>query len=272
MINIKNHLFSIIILISLNSCGQEKYEFESKINPEKTYMLSMNTSSTNKVKYLTDKPELKDKTAESNNSTKMTRITTTERLMDNGNFPATLEYGKITSTVNGNETLNPMSGTVVKGIYSDNKLKVEEVISDDLDKKTKDGIKNALENVKPDIDFPEEPLKIGDSFEHQMPMTIPIKGTNPVKVDILKIFTLKSVKENIATFDLKEKIQLSTQIEQKNVVAKGDGNGIVKFDINENQIIENNATFTIELNVKINEDITVNSIVISNSEVETEIN
>jgi hypothetical protein len=269
--NIKNLFLVIIILTSLNSCGQQKFEFESKINPEKTYSLSMHMSSTNKVKYLTDKPELKDKSSESNNSTKMTRITTTKGITDNGNFPATLEYGKIITAVNGNETTNPISGTIVKGSYSDNKLKVEEVISADLDKKTKDGIKNALENVKPDIDFPKEPLKIGDSFEHKMPMTIPIEGANPVKVDIIKIFTLKSVKENIATFDLKEKIQLSTQIEQTNVVAKGDGNGIVEFDINENQIIKNSASFTIELNVKINEDITVNSIVNSNSEIETKI-
>ena len=269
--NIKKYALSIIILTSLNSCGQQKLEFESKINPDKTYSLSMNMSSTNKVQYLTENPDLKDKTTESNNSTKMTRITTTKGITDSGNFPATIEYGKIITTVNGNKTSNPISGTIVKGTYSDNKLNVKEVLSNDLDKKTKDGIKYALENVKPDIDFPKKPLKVGDSFEHKMPMNIPIEGANPVKIDIIKTFTLKSVKENTAIFDLKETIQLSTQIEQTNVVANGDGNGIVEFDINENQIIKNNASFTIELNVKINDDITVNSIINSNSEIETKI-
>ncbi|HCV79634.1 MAG: hypothetical protein CMP12_18870 [Zunongwangia sp.] len=269
--NIKNLILSITILTSLYSCGQEKFEFESKIKPEKTYSLSMNMSSTNKVQYLTENPDLKDKTTESNNSTKMTRITTTKGITANGNFPATIEYGKIITTVNGNKTTNPISGTIIKGTYSENKLNVKEVLSDDLDKKTKDGIKYALENVKPDIDFPKKPLKIGDSFEHKMPMSIPIEGANPVKIDIIKTFTLKSVKENIAIFNLKETIQLSTQIEQTNVVANGDGNGIVEFDINESQIIKNNASFTIELNVKINDDITVNSIVNSNSEIETKI-
>ena len=266
--NIKNLVLSIIILTSLNSCGQGKFEFESKINPEKTYSLSMNMSSTNKVKYLTENPELKDKTAESKSSTKMTRITKTEELIDNNRLPATLEYGKIIKISNGNKTIHPISGTLVKGFYSDNKITISEIISDSLDTKTKDGIKYGLENVKPDIDFPKKPLKIGDSFEHKMPMTIPIEGSNPVKVNIIKIFTLKNVDNNIATFDLKEKIELSTEIEQTNVVAKGDGNGIVKFDINENQIIKNNATFTIELNVKINEEITINSIINSNSEIE----
>ena len=267
----KNYVLIITILTCLSSCGQETFEFESKVNPKKTYSLSMDMSSSNKVKYLTENPELKDKIAESNSSTKMTRITTTKGLSNNGNFPATIEYGKIISTSNGNETTNPVSGTIVKGIYADNKFKVEEVISDKLNKKTKDGIKYALENVKPDIDFPNEPLRIGDSFEHKMPMTIPVDGANPVKLDIVKIFTLKSVKENIAIFDLKEDIKLNMEIEQTNVVAKGNGNGVVKFDIIENQIITNNVSFTIELSVKVNEDLTVNSIVNSNSEIVTTI-
>ena len=110
--NIKNLILSITILTSLYSCGQEKFEFESKIKPEKTYSLSMNMSSTNKVQYLTENPDLKDKTTESNNSTKMTRITTTKGITANGNFPATIEYGKIITTVNGNKTTNPISGTI----------------------------------------------------------------------------------------------------------------------------------------------------------------
>ncbi|TVZ26586.1 hypothetical protein JM83_1562 [Gillisia sp. Hel_I_86] len=269
--NIKNYVLSIIILTSFISCGQETFEFKSEINPEKTYSLTMNMSSTNRVNYLTENSELKGKTAESNNSTKMTRITTTKEIMNNDSFPAIIEYGQIITTINGSKTTNPISGTIVKGTYFDNKLNVKEVLSNDLDEKTKNGIKYALENVKPDIDFPKKPLKIGDSFEHNMPMTIPIEGANPVKIEIIKTFTLKSVKENIAIFILKETIQLSTQIEQTNVTANGDGNGIVEFDINENQIIKNNASFTIEVNVKINDDITVNSIVNSNSEVETKI-
>jgi len=268
---IKNYLFSIVILTSFCCCGQEKFEFESKINPQKTYSLTMNMSSTNKVKYLTDNQELKVKTTESNNSTKMTRITTTRGIIDNGNFPATIEYGKIITTINGNESTNPISGTIVNGTYSDNKFKVEEVISDDSNSKTKDGIRYALENVKPDIDFPKKPLKIGDSFEHKMPMTIPVEGANPVKLDIIKIFTLKSVEGNIAIFDLKENIKLDLNIEQKNAIVKGQGNGVVEFDISENQIVKNNASFKIELDVKVNNDLTINSIVEMNSEIKTEI-
>lgn len=266
---IKHILCFALILTTLTSCGQEKYKFVSKINPEKTYTLSMNVSSLNKVKYLSDNPDLKDKTVESNDSTKMTRITTTERISDNGNFPATIKYGNIISISNGIEKTNPISGTIVKGTYSDNKFKAQEVISDNLNEKTKDAIKYALENVKPDIDFPKEPLKIGDSFEHKIPMTIPVESANPVKVEIVKIFTLKTVENNIAIFDLKEDIKLDLNIEQKNAIVKGQGNGVVEFDILENQIVKNNASFKIELDVKVNDDLTLNSIVEMNSEIKT---
>lgn len=267
----KNYFFIILLLISLTCYGQKTFEFESKINPEKIYTLSMNMSSTNKVRYLTERADLKDKISEGNSSTVMTRITTTKKLDENGQFPATIVYGKIIKITNGIKTENPITGTIVNGFYKENRLNVQEVISDQLNEKTKKSIKYALENVKPDIDFPKSPLKIGDSFEHKMPMTIPIDGANPVKINIIKIFTLKSVKDNIATFDLKEKIELSTEIEQVNVIASGKGNGTVEFNISENHIVKNNATFTIELNVKISNELTVNTVVGSISEIITTI-
>ncbi len=268
----KNYFFIIILLISLTSCGQETFEFESKINPEKIYTLSMNMSSTNNVKYLTERTDLKDKTSEGKSSTVMTRITTTKKLEENGQFPAIIEYGKIIKIANGNRTENPITGTIVKGFYKENSLIVQEVISEQLNEKTKNSIKYALENVKPDIEFPKEHLKIGDSFEHKMPMSIPIDGANPVKIDIIKNFTLKSVKNNIASFNMKEIIQLSTEIEQANVIiSNGTGNGIVEFDVLENHLIKNKAFFTIELNVKINNELTVNTIVEMNSEISTTI-
>jgi len=268
----KTYIYIIIILTSLTSCGKKSFEFESKMNPERTYSLSMNMSSTNHVKYLSENEELKDKTSESKNSTQMTRITTTKGVDKRGQFNATIEYGKIVSIINGNKTENPISGTIVNGVYVDkNKFRVDSVISDQLNEKTKQAIKYALENVKPTIDFPIEPIKIGDSFEHKMPMTIPVNGVNPVKIEIFKIYTLKSVNNNIAIFDLQQSIHLNKEVNQTNVIAKGDGNGIVEFDILENQIINDKSNFTIKLNVIVNEELSVNTVVGSTSEITTTI-
>lgn len=267
----KNYNLVLILLISLSSCGQETFEFESKVNPEKTYTLSMNMSSTNQVKYSTERTDLKDKISEGNSSTAMTRITTTKKLDGEGQFPATITYGEIITTKNGNKTENPNTGTIVNGFYKENRLNVQEVISEQLNDQTKKSIKNALENVKPDIEFPKNPLQIGDSFEHKMPMTIPVEGANPVKINIIKKFTFKNINENIASFDLNQIIQLNTEVEQVNVVASGKGNGTVEFDVSENHIIKNNASFTIELNVKISEELTINSTIGSVSEITTTI-
>ena len=59
---------------------------------------------------------------------------------------------------------------------------------------------------------------------------------------------------------------------QTNVEGKGDGSGIVEFDIKENQIIKDSAKFTYELNVKVNDSLTVNTIMSSSSEKIMEIN
>ena len=194
--------FAVLLMTSIECFAQKTFEFKSKINPEKTYRLSMDMFSSNKTTYHTEIPSLKGKSSEGNSSTIMTRTTTTKSVTENGHIPATVHYGNIITTTNANVSTNPISGTVANGYFTGSKFNVNEVISDKLDEKTKQGIKQALENVKPDIEFPARPLKIGDTFEHKMPMTVPVNGANPVKIDIIKVYILKSVDKNIAVFDM----------------------------------------------------------------------
>ncbi|MCJ8167519.1 hypothetical protein MKJ04_21940 [Pontibacter sp. E15-1] len=271
MKNLISCIIAVLFLTSIECSSQNTFKFESKINPGKTYKLEMDMFSSNKTVYQSEIPSLKGKSSEGSSSTRMTRTTATKSLTENGHIPATVTYGYILTTANANVSTNPISGTVVHGYYAGYKFHVNEVISDKLDEKTKQGIKHALENVKPDIQFPATPLRIGESFEHKMPMIIPISGVNPVKVDIIKTYTLKSVDKNIAVFDLKEKFQLSSETDQTSVAAKGDGSGIVEFDISENQIIKNNAVFAIEVKVKVSDDVSLTSIIKSDSQIKATI-
>ncbi|WP_157972924.1 hypothetical protein [Aureibaculum luteum] len=265
---IKRFSFVILILTSFASFGQKSFSFESKINSEKTYNQTMIMTSVDTMKYFNEGTLLEDKTTERRSSTEVSRTLTTKKVNEKDEIPATIELGKIISIVNGNKTENVLSGTLVKGIYKfRNKFKVDEVISDKINDKIKESIKYALENVKPDIDFPKEPLKIGDSFEHKMPMTFQVNdGASLVVFENIKIYTLRSVIMDIAIFDLKEKFQISTEIEQVNFDGEGKGSGIVEFNIEENQIIKDNSSFILEFNMKVNNSVTMYSKLNTNSE------
>jgi len=269
----KNKIFQILILImSIYGFGQTTYTFDAQIKPEKKYSQTMVINSSMQIGYTTDSIPLKDKKLGNESITSVSKVMTTKKKDKNNNFEAIIEFGEVSSTSNLKKALNPVSNTVVKGNYiGKNIFKIQSVNNDNIDDKTKEVIKYSLENVKPEIEFPIKPMKIGDSFEHDMPMKIPIDKNNSVDLIIKKTYTLKEVINNIAIFDLKELIFLDTNFKKENVLAYGNGTGIVEFNITENQIVKNNSAFTIHLDLTENLRVIRNIVSKSNSEIITTI-
>jgi hypothetical protein len=271
--NMKNKIFLIgILIISTYGFGQTTYSFDAKIKPEKKYSQKMVVNSSMQIGYTTDSIPLKNKKLGNESVTSVSKVLTTKKKDKNNYFEAIVEFGEISSTSNLKKALNPISNTIVKGNYiGKNLFKVQSVINEKIDDKTKELVKYSLENVKPEIEFPIKPLKIGDSFEHDMPMKIPVDQNNTVNLIIKKTYTLKEVNNNIAVFDLSELIFLDTNFKAENVLAYGNGTGIVEFNIAENQIVKNNSEFTIHMDLTEKLNVIRNIVSKSNSEIITTI-
>lgn len=269
----KRKIFLIVILImSIYSFGQTTFNFKGIIKPEKKYSQTMVVNSSMQVSYTTDSIPLKNKKLGNESITSVSKVLTTKKKNKNNHFEAIIEFGEVSSTSNLKKVLNAISNTIVKGNYIENNIfKVQSVTNEKMDDKTKELIKYSLENVKPEIEFPNNSLKIGDSFEHNMPMKIPIDKNNPVNLIIKKTYTLKEVNNNIAVFDLSELIFLDTNFKGENILAYGNGSGIVEFNIAENQIVKNNSEFTIHMDFIEKLNVIRNVISKSNSEVITKI-
>ena len=65
-------------------------------------------------------------------------------------------------------------------------------------------LKTTLENVQQAIKFPEKPMKVGESFNSEIPMTIPMEGMNPISVKINMEYLLTEIKDGKAFFDIKQ--------------------------------------------------------------------
>ena len=252
----KKHLIILLISITSHSYCQETFSFISKINPEKTYSLQMDISSVNET-------TINDKTNKSSSISRITRVTRTEKANKNGQFPATMNFGEVIVSGAGKEVLSPLSKTIIKGLLSeDSKFNIDTIINPKLDEQTKNALKSVFKDLKPDIDFPKKPLKIGDSFDHKIPMNIPVNGEQ-IKVLLTKTYMLKSVINNIAEFTVSEIISLN--MESLNITANGSGSGIVEFNIAENHIVKDKLHFTINILIK-KENLEVIGIVNSDSE------
>ena len=79
-------------------------------------------------------------------------------------------------------------------------------------------------------------MKIGDEFTQDIPMSIPIAGASPLNLVITTIYKLKSISNNMATFDTKNKVALDANLDQGTAVASGDGTGVMEFDMKQSYV------------------------------------
>jgi hypothetical protein len=206
---------------------------------------------------------INNKTTKSSSISRITRVTNTENANSNGLFPTTMNFGEVIVSGAGKEVLSPISKTIIKGLLSeDSKFKIDTIINPNLDPQIKNALKSVFKDLKPDIDFPKNPLQIGDSFDYKIPMNIPTNGEQ-IKVLITKKFTLKSVTNNLAKFTVDEIVSLN--MESQNIKAIGDGNGFVEFNILENQIVKDKSHFTIDITIK-KEKNNIRGVITSDSE------
>lgn len=196
-------------------------------------------------------------------STSMKTTIQTFDLLPDSTFKAKMVYRNIRSSQiqNGERTEkdSPISGLIIEGTYnSQNKFKIDTLISEKVDDNTRNTLTYTLENVQDKITFPDYPMKVGDSFEQELPMNIPVADIGNVGIIIKIKYILKSIGGDLATFDIDQTIELNMDVEQANVSATGSGTGISQFNISKNFITKYESDLIIELTMNV-EDLKVNA-------------
>lgn len=258
----KTILLLLLVAITYFAQGQEVI-FKSRFLPDKEYFTSSSTDSKNTLdvsgpeeRILKIKENGFDFPIESITQTQIqTEMKNGEKQADES-FLYTMLYKSInTITIqNGNqeEKENPMTGLVIEGKYkSDGQVEVLNIISDKVNDATKNIIKSSLEKVTQSIPFPEEPMKIGDSFNQIIPMTIPVADLASVNIKISTTYTLDEIKDSIAYFNLNQKIELNIDQEEATIKAEGKGIGKAIYDTKYNYIKDYGADLNMKISVGI---------------------
>ena len=174
-----------------------------------------------------------------------------------------------TKTISGKTTTEekPYSGMKILGKYDiENKFKIDTIIGDKVSQQMRNVLKTTLESVQQAIEFPEKPMKVGESFNSEIPMTIPMEGMNPISVKINMEYLLTEIKNGKAFFDIKQTVGLDISQEQLNVVASGTGTGISEFDIKENYLTKYKSKLPMDMTIKVNEKMTMKMKITTTSE------
>jgi hypothetical protein len=260
----RQFLTILIVLGGFISCAQkQEIKLESKMLPNHVYKMTLSTESESEIDFEGTKEQLDNIKAngiklpiKTENESEFITTTTTYALNKDQSFEAIMEYGDIESIdkTNGieNKTLSPISGLKIKGVYgSDNKFRIDTMISETVDENLKMSLKASIEGLQSQIKFPDTPMKIGESFDQEMPMSIPIAGLSPVNLVINTNYKLIKILDNTAYFDISQTVNLGVNSEQFKVEASGEGKGKSELDIEKMYLTKNTTNLEMRLSVYI---------------------
>jgi hypothetical protein len=257
----KKLLLLIALLLSfLGSKAQESILFKIKFLPNNLYESTLNTNMNMEMNFFGDSASLKrikDKGIKLpmmlSSVTNMNFSIKTGSLKSDKDYNIEICYKDINSkqTINGNEKegqANPLKGETIFGNYTaDGKIHVNSMSGGDLNDGVRHQLEEMLDNLINQIKFPTERMKIGDTFNQEIPFVLPVAGTN-LKATIKITYKLTKIEDQLAYFDLDESMDLNLAIEKDSKIITVNGSGIgsgnLIYNVKKNYAPKRNATLT----------------------------
>ena len=149
-------------------------------------------------------------------------------------FTIELEYLSVLRS-DGNKYIP--EGTKVYGYASTSKMNLDSVYSPDLDESLKKVLLQTVETLFSQFRFPDKIMKIGDVFEEETPLNIPIANQS-LNMVITSTYKLSSIENNIAYFDISQSYTMISNITEEPMTATGNGKGKFKYTLDYNYIID----------------------------------
>lgn len=235
--------FALLVVLQLNA--QEKaYQFTMNILPEHTYVQEMNISSIMSMKMEVEEGkeemlEAMEGMDDMNMDMVMNMIvenTTGEAAGDSLPFVMIYKEFDQMMVMNG-DTLpsmaNPLLDASIEGWYDkSDKLKTHIVSMDGiaLPPGTGEQMMASIEGLSGQVNFPDYPLKIGDSFTQKVPFNMPV-GNGSGNIELKITYTFKKVAGQKAYFDSVHEMVIDAGIEESDINATTGGTGTMIYDL-----------------------------------------
>ena len=250
--------FLLLFVISIQlSVAQTKNELQFKIqyNPETKYDQTLDQTSHLEMKYAGE-PEfmqtLKDKGVQNptiiDNHSIIESVMKTGKLTNKTYFPLTIEFLKTTNS--DNKTQIP-DGTIIYGKGTlGNMPTLDSIVSKGLNEEFKKGILETMKATFAQINIPERKVKVGDVFDIDTPLSIPVASLQ-MEMTITTTYKLLSIKNNVADFDISQVYTMKTNTTKFPMNATGTGKGKLLYDVVNNFNLNYQIDMEMSANMKI---------------------
>jgi hypothetical protein len=74
-------------------------------------------------------------------------------------------------------------------------------------------------------------VSVGETVPFKLPMSIPVGDLGTVNFEMEMLYTLESIENSIANFDIRFSAVISSQLKEASIIVEGAGSGIMKYDV-----------------------------------------
>ncbi len=249
----------ILLLLTQFSCNAPKPEgliLKVQFQPDKTYSISTIRGSETVITYSGEDiamQKIKSKNIKNPTISKVKTKTdaelVTEKSSSGTSFPVTLTYKRIMSLDGKNQI---PEGTVVQGEIRAGKLPTFcKVVSGTLDFDQKELLLQTVRSNFEQLEFPEQPLKIGDQFSTDRTVTMPMEGS-VIEMVVTTTYKLQSIKDNMAQFELSQNYLMTPKMMDNSFTGSGNGKGQLSYDIANFLVTDYSIKTELVMNKKLN--------------------
>jgi hypothetical protein len=187
---------------------------------------------------------------EVNQTQAMTKIVKTGRMAKSGKLPfsGSLETAAKASSSRGAQDSHKKFE--VTGTLEGAKPVIETVKGEGITPELEGRVKQALANAMATPVYPEKPLKVGEHFTQQVPVTLPMQGAAPIQIVLTTEYTLTKIKGSRAYFDIVQQYAPAPGTDGEAVRLSGAGKGEMTYDSRLLQVLALKTDSVMDMSVK----------------------
>lgn len=224
--------------------GQESVSLSFKFKPNKHYVLKSEILSENVVNFMADSLTLKEITQ---SGIKLPIHSTTSFLIGQEvitSSPDSNDCLNVEISIKDYDTKIMMNGMDMGNLIPDNlkqikvnavyhpenKLEVKEIIGENVSETMKTSIKETMSKMINKFNFPDTTMRIGDSFQQEVPVEIPMANFGSMRINIISEYKLERIEKEKSYLSVVSNIKLAFDNEKVESEATGSGKGELVYD------------------------------------------
>jgi hypothetical protein len=253
----KKILYLILLLSAVKLQAQQTATFKISYLPNHTYAGAINLKAVCNVNLSGNDTIIAKITAKgiplplnANLNLKMDMSTKTGPANADQSVPASMKisFDDLGVVLNGNKLPIPLEklgqGITVAGRFDKDGVFQSDSVQDKGNDAISQKLKKMTDGFQKKIKFPDHPMKVGESFTQGLPFNMPITDSK-LKIDAKTVYTLTSIADGFAYFDLKPSLDISIPIKGNTLTITGGGSGKMVYSLKDNFATDYSTTFNL---------------------------